>query len=184
MAAKTKKNKTDWVAVELEYSLGASIPSLSIKHKVTRQAIMKQRDKNEWKQSLSDKIQKKVTAKVTGFENVTEDTVEAATELEANRRAKLQMGWQNTASRLNRLANLGIDIVEKRADELLVAEEPSINEIKHLVVSIKSLSEASLANAQAEARANGMDWGESKRGDFNVSNLDTSGLVAILTSKS
>jgi hypothetical protein len=70
---KTKKPKEPyhkdaifWENVGKDYCAGASINSLAIKYKVSRPAIDRNIEKNQWKQDVSAIIAKEVAAKVAG----------------------------------------------------------------------------------------------------------------------
>jgi hypothetical protein len=58
-------NNTDWPSIRQEYEHGASKQALSIKHGITRQAIIKQARKGKWIAPLVTSPEYKVTSHVT-----------------------------------------------------------------------------------------------------------------------
>jgi hypothetical protein len=156
------KRVIDWLAIGKDYCSGASVTSLSVKYKVSRPAIDKQIEKNQWKQDVSAVIAKQVAAKVAGVKsNMTPEAKQEAIEAESNRQTDIALEHRTKISELSKVGYEALYLVRASIRQLKKQFDDegklSNTELQKVVSTFKSLNEAIVATQTREAAANGID---------------------------
>jgi hypothetical protein len=156
-----ERKDIDWVKIGQEYCAGASITSLSHRYGVSRPAIDKNIEKNQWKQDVSLILNKEVAAKVAGVtKGLTTDQKTEAIDNESNRRAEIAKEHQKEISDSRKIGQSLQSLLKVKVNELTTMAKNGKIDSKELDITIKSyanLQNAQVAAQEREAKANGID---------------------------
>lgn len=157
----TNKSDVDWVALGKEYCAGASIKSLSIKYKVSRPAIDKNIEKNEWKQDVSALIAKEVAAKVAGVTiGLTQEQKTDAIDKESDRLTVIAKEHQGDISRATKHLRTLEQVLTYQTNTFIKAVKEGgridYKELESHVRTVKAHNDTFISAQEREANANGI----------------------------